>query len=202
MRSSPGPVPWWGTSNQPRTSVILSLTLRFLIFFSVALLLFGGAHYYLWIRLVRDTGAPAPWRLLATIALILLALLVPASFILRRGAGTVITGLYWPAMIWMGMVLLLLLLLGSIDVVRLIWFIAGKLRGAPPPDPARRMFLSRVAASAAGAVAAAAGAWAVRSALRAPRIEEVKVPLKRLPRSLDGTTIVQLTDMHVGPTIG
>ncbi len=176
--------------------------MRFLIFFSVALLVFGGAHAYIWLRLVRDTAAPQPWRLMATIAVVLLALLVPASFILRRGAGTMIASLYWPAMIWMGLVLLLVLLLGAIDTVKLIWFIAAKLRGAPPVDPARRLFLSRVAASAAGAMAAAAGAWGVRSALRAPKVEEVRVPLARLPRSLDGTKIVQLTDLHVGPTIG
>ena len=30
----------------------------------------------------------------------------------------------------------------------------------------------------------------------------MRVPLRRLPAGLDGTTVVQLTDLHIGPTIG
>jgi predicted MPP superfamily phosphohydrolase len=32
-------------------------------------------------------------------------------------------------------------------------------------------------------------------------VKRVEVPLRRLPKNLDGTTIVQLTDVHIGPTI-
>ncbi len=38
--------------------------------------------------------------------------------------------------------------------------------------------------------------------LGGPRLREIDVTLKRLPAPLDGTTVVQLTDLHVGPTIG
>jgi hypothetical protein len=34
---------------------------RYVIFFAVALLVMGGAHYYVWARLVRDAGLPSPW---------------------------------------------------------------------------------------------------------------------------------------------
>jgi uncharacterized protein len=56
-----------------------------------------------------------------------------------------------------------------------------------------------------GAVTAAAGALtavAMRSALGPVAVRRVPISLPRLPRQLNGLTIVQLTDIHVGPTIG
>ena len=43
---------------------------------------------------------------------------------------------------------------------------------------------------------------AVRSALRPVEVRRVRVRLARLPRAHHGLTIVQITDLHVGPTIG
>ncbi len=47
-----------------------------------------------------------------------------------------------------------------------------------------------------------AGAWGIRTALGRWRVETVRVPVANLPASLEGFTIVQVTDIHVGPTIG
>jgi len=47
-----------------------------------------------------------------------------------------------------------------------------------------------------------ATAIAVRSALSDPEIHEVSVQLARLPRPLSGLSIAQISDLHVGPTIG
>jgi predicted MPP superfamily phosphohydrolase len=46
------------------------------------------------------------------------------------------------------------------------------------------------------------GALALRRALARVEVKEIGVNLPRLPSAHDGTTIVQLTDIHVGPTIG
>lgn len=48
-------------------------------------------------------------------------------------------------------------------------------------------------------VALAAGSLA---ALRGPRVREVEIPIERLPAALEGLRIVQITDLHIGPTIG
>jgi hypothetical protein len=48
-------------------------------------------------------------------------------------------------------------------------------------------------------VALAAGSAA---ALRGPRLREVRVPVEGLDPALEGLRIVQITDLHVGPTIG
>jgi len=59
-------------------------------------------------------------------------------------------------------------------------------------------------AVAGGAVLAAGGAtaFAVSSALGDPQIHEVPVKLARLPRLLSGLSIAQITDLHIGRTIG
>jgi predicted MPP superfamily phosphohydrolase len=41
----------------------------------------------------------------------------------------------------------------------------------------------------------------IRQALSGPRIVRVNVPLKGLPRAFDGFRIVQISDLHTGPTI-
>jgi hypothetical protein len=40
------------------------------------------------------------------------------------------------------------------------------------------------------------------SALRRVGVVPVRVPITKLPKDLDGYTIVQISDLHVGPTIG
>jgi hypothetical protein len=47
-------------------------------------------------------------------------------------------------------------------------------------------------------VALAAGSLA---ALRGPRVREVEIPIEGLPAALVGLRIVQITDLHIGPTI-
>jgi hypothetical protein len=62
-----------------------------------------------------------------------------------------------------------------------------------------------VARAVAGSAVLAAGgatAFAVSSALGAPEIHEVPVRLARLPRALSGLSIAQISDLHVGRTIG
>ena len=100
----------------------------------------------------------------------------------------------WPAFVWMGMLLILGLVLASADVVRLIVHAGGGAR-----DPERRLFLRRALSAGAAAVAAGLGAVAVwRGHAARARARRRGARCARLPRALDGFTIVQLTDVHVG----
>jgi predicted MPP superfamily phosphohydrolase len=87
------------------------------------------------------------------------------------------------------------------DVVRLLFLVATRVAGAGPIDPGRRLLLARLIGGGAALGASAVGAAAVRRALRRVEVTEVPVALTRLPAGA-GLTIVQLTDLHVGPTIG
>ena len=182
--------------------------LSFLLFFAVALAVLGGMHGYLWLRLVRDTGLPEPWRRLATWALVAAALLIPAGMLSARMAGQHIARVVpLAAFVWMGLSFLLFCLLLAADAGKLLLWAASQLgdwmRSAPdaPPDPARRLLLARAVAGGALVAAGAAGASSLRSAAGPAVIEEVPVRLARLPRALSGFTLAQISDLHVGPTI-
>lgn len=174
---------------------------RFIVFIVIVLAILTGIHWYLWARMVRDTHLPSPWNVAATVALVALALSMPLALLLRRANPGLAQALVWPAFVWMGIMFLLLVSVAGVDLARLGAWIVRRASAAGPLDAERRTFLARVAAAVAGAVAAGAGLTALRSALGPVAVRDVKVRLRRLPAGLDGLRIVQLTDVHVGPTI-
>jgi predicted MPP superfamily phosphohydrolase len=72
---------------------------------------------------------------------------------------------------------------------------------AAPPMPSRRRFVGQ-AAMACGA--AGLGGTSAITAIANPldlRVARYTIPIRGLPRSLDGLTIVQLSDVHLGPRV-
>jgi len=176
--------------------------LSFALFFTILVTLVGGAHYYLWSRLVRDPALPATATRALTYGLICLFVAIPGSLFLRRSSfASLSEPLVWLAMTWLGLLLFLVLALGVADLGRGVWELGRSLSDAPALDLGRRQAAARIVAGAAALVSATLGAWSLRSALGRVRLQHVKVTLARLPRSLSGTRIVQLSDVHVGPTI-
>jgi predicted MPP superfamily phosphohydrolase len=170
---------------------------------AIALLVLSGlswlTHRYVWARLVRDAGWPEPWSSALTWGLIALAALVPLSLaavrLLPRGVNV---PLAWVVYSWMGFALYLLLLALAADAVRGLAAVAGAL----PRDPERRQVLARAVAGVVGVASAFVGVGGVANVARGFDVRRITVPLTRLPRSASGYSIVQLTDVHVGPTIG
>jgi predicted MPP superfamily phosphohydrolase len=181
---------------------------RLAVFLAVVLAIVGAVHVYFWTRLVRDTAMPGPYRPWVSGALMALAISLPLPLLLgRRLPLDQARWLAWPAYSWMGFMFFLFVLLLAGDVVRLLAWLGTKAvtAGLPMvsgPDLARRTLLARVVGGLAGLGAAATGAIALREGLREVAIKDVEVRLTRLPTESHGTTIVQLTDLHVGPTIG
>jgi predicted MPP superfamily phosphohydrolase len=77
------------------------------------------------------------------------------------------------------------------DVVGGVW----GLLGTPPEDWPRLKALGVVA------VVVPAVAWAVRTARGSARVERVQVPVERLGPGLAGLRVVQISDIHIGPTL-
>lgn len=175
---------------------------RFVVFIGIVLSLLAGIHYYIWARLVRDPHLPAPWNTLATVLLVVLGISIPGAMV----AGRLVPGLrhlvVWPAYVWMGLMFLLFVGVIAADLVRATGAIGRKLAGGASFDAERRTFLARLGAAAVGLVAAATGVFALRSALGPIQVNPVRVRLRRLPPEQNGFRIAQLTDIHVGPTIG
>jgi predicted MPP superfamily phosphohydrolase len=156
-------------------------------------------HRYVWVRLVRDAGLPPPWDSVLTIAVIVLAMSIPIAFFAMRALPRDLGGpLSWVAYIWMGFALYLFLLTLLTDVGRGV----AALVGALPNDPDRRLFLARVVAVGVGTLAGIIGLGGMANALRGFDVRRVRIPLAKLPKHASGYTIVQMSDVHVGPTIG
>ena len=170
---------------------------RLIRILGVSLSLMAALHYYIWVRLVRDTALPQPWWTLATLLIVVLYFSMPLAFFLYVGRKPAAKFAVWPGFIWMGMLLILPTWLLATDLVR--WVLLATGEGA---NPEQRTVLLRMLGGAAAILAGATGGFALLEGLRPPRLREVRVTLKRLPMPLDGTTVVQLSDLHIGPTIG
>lgn len=175
-----------------------------LLFIVIALLVTGLVHYYLWARLVSDLKLPAAWHRAGTLVMALLCASVPLTFYLSRTqSGALRRALLMPSYTWMGVLFMLLVGVLAFDVLKGTGAALQRLAAAPAePDPSRRVLLARMIAGAVFLFAGGASALGVESALGRVGLKNVRVRLRRLPRAMDGTTIVQLSDVHVGPTIG
>ncbi len=132
---------------------------------------------------------------------LMLAPLISQAFLGRSTVGAVLPPthmLYSVAYIWA---------FGSMGC-GVILFIYSLFRGANPfrrgaasprrPDPGRRQFLQQSAGMAAAAPFVLSG-YGVAVERRRFDIDHFTVPMDGLSSSLAGLTIVQLTDIHVGP---
>jgi predicted MPP superfamily phosphohydrolase len=174
---------------------------RFLTFTCLVLFLL---HYYIWARLVRDTGLSKPWRPRATFLLAFLALMIPLGLLFSRYAPRPIAGpVLWVVYLWLGIAFFLNALLALSDLVRLLTVTLPLKAMGRPLDPDRRRFLALLSA---GLVLLADGALSVvglfGATAAALQVKKVRVALAKLPAALRGYRIVQITDVHVGPTLG
>jgi predicted MPP superfamily phosphohydrolase len=176
---------------------------RMLLGASVSALL----HYYVWRRLVRRPELPRRARIAITVMMVAMYVAIPLTTSSRMWAPALSSTLGWIAMPWMAFVGLTTVMLLAIDVSRFVTRLGSKAlrRPAPVPDVSsvsRRKFLARVTGGAAVTVAGASVAAGMISARGEHEVVDVEIKLAKLPRALDGFTIVQLSDLHVGMTIG
>jgi predicted MPP superfamily phosphohydrolase len=179
-------------------------SITFWVFVTIAILILGGLHYYIWARLVRDTQLPQPWFATISLLLIALAIGVPVMRFVGRSHPGSTRLLGWPLYTWLGTMALIFVLLLTTDLARAFAWLWARLGGGGPGvvDADRRTLVARVLGGAVTGVAGVLTAVAIRSALGPVAVRRVPIRLRRWPRELNGLTLVQLTDIHVGPTIG
>ncbi|MBI4956968.1 MAG: metallophosphoesterase, partial [Myxococcales bacterium] len=156
-------------------------------------------HLYLWQRLFAAPELGAAWSATGGLALGILCLATPAGMLLGRAlprpAGTLV-GLV--AYVWLGLAALLFFGLAAAELVRgALWLVGAVFAlDVSPTD------VSRAVAVAVAGGAGLAALYGVGRALGPVPVRRVEVELARLPASLSGLRIVQLSDLHVGPTRG
>jgi predicted MPP superfamily phosphohydrolase len=174
---------------------------RYLVFFVVASLVMGSAHRYVWARLVRDAALPAPWARAATIALVVLFLLLMLGFVLVRSLPRAVTSpIMWIAYTWLGALFFTVLALAVTDLARVLT-VRVQFGGAIE-DPDRRQAIARMFAGAAAVLGIGTSGAGMVGALAPVTVKRVRVALDRLKRPSYGMRLVQISDVHVGPTIG
>ncbi|RKH46703.1 metallophosphoesterase [Corallococcus interemptor] len=159
-------------------------------------------HLYLFRRLVWNLTSRRGIRLVAALVLGFMTLVLIARRYLQRtlpeAPGDVVELVSYS---WMGVALCLVLALAGLDLGRAVLALGRRLRPAPAVDVERRRFLSQATAGGALALGGGLAGYGSWRAFTAPEVTEVVIRIPKLPRSLDGFTIVQLTDLHVGPFI-
>jgi uncharacterized protein len=173
------------------------------------------AHWYIWRRLVRDTTQPGgSGRRWGTIAL----LGAYALMLVALAFAEEMTFLAWPGYLWLAMTFYLPILLGVLEIPRLLVLrrtrtpalattaAADPVSDEPPDQPApvasRRVFIARSFALAGGITAGGIVGYGATQALGAPEITRIPISLGKLDPSLAGFRIAVVSDIHLGPLRG
>lgn len=180
------------------------MRLSFSFFFTSILLVTVLGHLYLYVRLLRQTGLSRWGRWLGVATLVGLGAVV----LLARRARSLPPEWSVPlgrvGWVWFGTLTYLVMALMVTGAALWLWRRRARDQAAHADEQgleSRRLFLTRAAAVAGlagGGATAAFGSW---RAFTPTRVEEVVVRLPLLPRALDGLTLVQLSDVHLGPFI-
>jgi uncharacterized protein len=157
----------------------------------------GLAHAYVGLRLLPALPIGACGLAGGAVLLALSALLSPAPLLARTMKHDGWSdGLAWLGYLAMGLFSSLFVLTVLRDVALLVAAMIGWLRHAPLTDA-----IARPSAIAVPIVAFAVTLAGVFNARRLARVVNVRLPIRNLPQALAGFTIVQISDIHVGPTI-
>jgi predicted MPP superfamily phosphohydrolase len=165
----------------------------------------GSLHFYVWWRHVRTAHLPRRASIALTWVMVVLWLSIPITTTSRLWAPALGSTLAWVSMPWMALIGLLFVATVALEVPRQLARLGRRLTRRPaatsPDGVSRRMFLARLGSGAAVTVAGASVARGMTQARGTHEVVDVEVKLAKLPRELDGFTIVQLSDLHVGLTI-
>lgn len=156
-------------------------------------------HAYIALRLLPALAVLTPAWPLALLALVVSAVTIPLPFLSRRIERNASMGeaIKWVGLISMGWFSSMFVLTLVRDAGLLLTWLAGALGGVQVQWNSLRPWT----ALAVLAVATATSAVGFLNARRTASVKRVDVPIRGLPQALEGFTIAQLSDIHVGPTI-
>ena len=161
--------------------------------------LFLLLHVYVGARLLPDLPFGPAGLAAGALLLACSAALGPFAFRWRRArAAGARRLLMWGGLVALGAFSSLVVLTVVRDAALLALVAASVFVPLPWPLP-RVLAASAVAVPAAAALLTLIG---YANARRIARVRDVEIPIASLPPALAGFTIAQITDVHVGPTIG
>lgn len=167
----------------------------FIVFLSMVL----GAHVYLGVRIVRGAQLPR-WQRLSVIGAL------ATSFVLGMATMPLRDTPWAQPFLVLGYLAIgvfgaLFFLFLFKDILWGLGTLVDKAVPVMPQDPERRRLLQNALNLGVVGTAAGVGVVGFAKAQSAAKVEEVTVPVDGLPAELEGFSIVQISDVHVGPTV-
>ncbi|XBS68875.1 metallophosphoesterase [Acerihabitans sp. KWT182] len=153
-------------------------------------------HVYIGLRLIPDLPLGMPYKVLGAMLLVASVSLIPLGRAARRIKSQPLSDrLAWLGFLMMGLFSTLLALTVLRDIALLLMYIINSPQGAASAEYA--------AYSALGVptLAVFLTLLGVYNARRSAPVKIIEVPIAGLAAALDGFSIVQITDIHIGPTI-
>lgn len=183
-------------------------------FFLIVLATLGLVYGYIGWRLILPLGLNPSWNAVLWGVILLFAALpfIPIVFRLNGIENTAVDFLGWVGYLSLGFFSLVFAILLARDLVWLvIWGghkavsvirgFSGAVKTSDSVDPERRrLLINGMNLGILGLTGGLTG-FGFYQANRRPQVVEVPVSFDKLPGDLDGFRIVQITDLHVGPTI-
>jgi predicted MPP superfamily phosphohydrolase len=155
-------------------------------------------HLYVGLRLLPDMGLGTQGLVAGALVLVVSTAIIPMAMMSRgmpdrRRADRIA----WAGFVVMGLLSSVLVLTVARDVALMAAWIASWFVDIEPALQSFRAW----SATAVPTLAAVLSFMGFFSARRRAAVRLVDIPIAGLPEALNGFTIVQITDVHVGPTI-
>jgi uncharacterized protein len=181
--------------------------LRNIIFLGMISTILAGVHFYLFRRWVKAPGFSLPVRRIGAALFVILPIAMVASIRFSR-TSTQDSVTLW-AYLGFGYMGFLFFSLFTTLSSQLIIFITEKWTSSrvakagadDVAQPQRRALLAKGAAGISLLGSSALSARGLSEGSNPPRLNQIKVPIKGLREGLEGFRIVQLSDVHIGPTL-
>lgn len=162
------------------------------VFILVVISLIGLLHFYIGGQILPDLPVPHFVKLLGGVWLAVSFVLVPAGLLARViKTQPLADRLSWAGMLAMGFFSSLLVLTFVRQLILLAVMLSDMVKPATVSDSAVLVPLLALVVTIVGYF----------NARRVAAVRKVEVPIAGLPFNLEGFTIAQISDIHVGPTI-
>lgn len=181
-----------------------------ILFIIISLMILSSGYFYVGYRLISSANFNSPVNLILWTILVILLLSLYLPFILSRVGfnSKVLDYASWVGYIGLGFISFLIILLLIKDIVIFSGFIYQKItllisksEIQQVANPGRRQFLMNVFNIGIVGAASTLTTYGVYQATKKPYIKRVFIPIKNFNEKLKDFTIVQVSDLHVGPTI-
>jgi hypothetical protein len=189
--------------------------MNLLLFLCIFFIFSGLMAFYITRRLLEMTWVSRTSKLAVATGIVVILFISPMTIILRRNGinNQGLDILVWIGYLGLGFLSFMFTFLVIRDVFCLPATLLNTLKRmmrarpygtsdpVPPENPSRRGFLVNSMNYGIMATASLTTGYGIVEAKRVPEVKEVQIPMAALPEDLDGFKIVQVTDLHVSPTI-